>query len=369
MPRLAALVLACATALGLVACGGGGGGGTPPVTIQAPSITAGPASATVSAGSTVTLAVTASGSGLAYQWRVNGADIAGATGASYTTPALAAGDSGASYTVVVSNGGGSVTSAAAVLTVNAAPTASIALTQASAEALVAQANAGVDFLLQADLLNDLPIGTRTVPFLPIGTTVSEVLSCADFTGSGSGSIGTTLTFDAVTGAPVSGVYSFDDCRFDYEGYSYSIDGGGIFTVLAFVSESNFRFSVTYDVNYSFTSEGVTESDQVVGTATCTVSGTLDDCAIEIDGVALSDVELSSVGGVTTIGAGRIESAGLVSVYEGWVFDGNTGRATAGRVTVTAANGDRAVLTVGSGGYVVVITVSGTSSTFTVPFGG
>jgi len=56
-----------------------------------------------------------------YQWRKNGADIAGAKGRTYTTPALAAGDNGASFTCVVQNPVGSVTSNAAILTVGQDP--------------------------------------------------------------------------------------------------------------------------------------------------------------------------------------------------------------------------------------------------------
>jgi hypothetical protein len=55
---------------------------------------------------------------LAYQWRRNGGNIAGATGPSYVlTTALA--DNGASFDVIVSNSAGSATSNAATLTVNA----------------------------------------------------------------------------------------------------------------------------------------------------------------------------------------------------------------------------------------------------------
>ena len=53
---------------------------------------------------------------LSYQWRYNGANIAGATGSSYSKSNLQLSDSG-SYDVVVSNSAGSVTSSAATLTV------------------------------------------------------------------------------------------------------------------------------------------------------------------------------------------------------------------------------------------------------------
>ncbi|MGE3312817.1 MAG: PA14 domain-containing protein [Limisphaerales bacterium] len=55
----------------------------------------------------------------AYQWRKNGADIAGANSASYTTPLLTLADNGAKYTVKVNVPGAEVISAEAVLTVAA----------------------------------------------------------------------------------------------------------------------------------------------------------------------------------------------------------------------------------------------------------
>src|SRR5512140_2443743 len=51
----------------------------------------------------------------------NGMNIPGATAASYTTPATTASDNGSRFAVVVSNSVGTVTSAAATLTVSAAP--------------------------------------------------------------------------------------------------------------------------------------------------------------------------------------------------------------------------------------------------------
>lgn len=83
-----------------------------------PAITTQPASATVTEGQTATFTVVASGSTpMTYLWYRNGAAIAGATQASYTTPATVLSDSGAQFTVVVSNSAGSDTSQAATLTV------------------------------------------------------------------------------------------------------------------------------------------------------------------------------------------------------------------------------------------------------------
>lgn len=94
------------------------------VTPVAPAITTAPAAASVTAGQTASFSVVARGSApLAYQWLRNGAEIAGATAASYTTGTLTTGDDGAGFSVRVSNAAGSITSAAALLSVQAAPVA------------------------------------------------------------------------------------------------------------------------------------------------------------------------------------------------------------------------------------------------------
>jgi hypothetical protein len=98
----------------------------------APTITTPPANQTVTAGQTASFAVVAAGTApLSYQWQKNGANIAGATSASYTTPVTTTADSGATFRAVVSNTAGTVTSAAATLTVNPAPVAGIQLSSSS----------------------------------------------------------------------------------------------------------------------------------------------------------------------------------------------------------------------------------------------
>ena len=79
-----------------------------------PNISTQPMNATAAGNGSVTLSVTASGGGLSYQWRLNGTNIAGATGSMLTLNNLNASQAGA-YTVVVSNAVGNVTSSAATL--------------------------------------------------------------------------------------------------------------------------------------------------------------------------------------------------------------------------------------------------------------
>ena len=99
----------------VIGCGSGSNS-TPPPT-QKVVITTQPASQTVPIGRTATFSVTSTGtSPLSYQWIKNGAEIAGATSAIYTTPLIAASDSGSTFQVKVSNASSSATSSSATLT-------------------------------------------------------------------------------------------------------------------------------------------------------------------------------------------------------------------------------------------------------------
>jgi hypothetical protein len=92
------------------------------VTAVKPAITTQPSNRTVTVGQTATFTVVATGTPApTYQWRTDGANISGATSATYVTSATVAVDSGTKFDVVVSNSAGSVTSNSATLTVNAAP--------------------------------------------------------------------------------------------------------------------------------------------------------------------------------------------------------------------------------------------------------
>ncbi len=86
--------------------------------LVAASISAQPTGTTVSSGTATIFSVQAIGTGpFSYQWQRDGANISGATAATYSLPAPTVADSGALFRVVVSNAAGSVTSAEALLTV------------------------------------------------------------------------------------------------------------------------------------------------------------------------------------------------------------------------------------------------------------
>lgn len=86
----------------------------------APTITTQPQNQSVLAGANVTFTVAAAGTApMSYQWRFNGANLAGATGATLTLTAVTTNQAG-NYTCVVANSVGSVTSTGATLTVQPA---------------------------------------------------------------------------------------------------------------------------------------------------------------------------------------------------------------------------------------------------------
>jgi hypothetical protein len=138
------------------------------VNAVAPTITAQPVSQTVTAGQTATFSVTAGGTGpLSYQWQKSGVNIVGATLASYTTPVTTTADTGSTFAVVVSNTAGSVTSAAATLTVNAAPAPAI------------QVPASMN-------LGNVVVGTTNTQPLIIKNTGTATLTISQVTASGTG---------------------------------------------------------------------------------------------------------------------------------------------------------------------------------------
>jgi hypothetical protein len=87
----------------------------PPAITQQPQ----PQNQTVAAGSNATFSVTATGTSLTYQWRLNETNISGATASTYTRINAQPSHAG-NYTVVVSNAVGAVTSSNAVLAVQVA---------------------------------------------------------------------------------------------------------------------------------------------------------------------------------------------------------------------------------------------------------
>ena len=91
----------------------------PEANVTPASITAAPVAVTTVSGSPATFEISATGTGpLAYQWQRDGADIDGATSASYTIDSTAATDAGVTFRCIVSNAAGFVASSGALLTLS-----------------------------------------------------------------------------------------------------------------------------------------------------------------------------------------------------------------------------------------------------------
>jgi formylglycine-generating enzyme required for sulfatase activity len=141
-----------------------------------PVISAQPLSQGVVTNAAAVFSVTASGSGLRYQWYKNGGTLlAGATNAAYTTPATVPADDGTVFHVVVSNSTSGLASSQAVLTVTAAMMAPAITADPAGQAVTANWNQPVVFRVEASgtalayqwQKDGSPLGGKTSPDLTL----------------------------------------------------------------------------------------------------------------------------------------------------------------------------------------------------------
>ena len=181
------------------------------VTVNAlPTATITPATATTfcQGGSVVLNANT--GTGLSYQWRLNGTNITGATSSSYTVNAIG------SYTVVVTNASTcSSTSTAVVITVNALPTATItpasATTFCQGGSVVLNANSGTGLSYQWRL-NGNPISGATSASYTATTSGSYTVVVTNASACSSTSTATVVTANALPTATITPATATTFCQ-------------------------------------------------------------------------------------------------------------------------------------------------------------
>ena len=166
------------------------------VDTSAPTITSHPQSRGVSVGQPATFTVAATGAApLSYQWQRNGADISGATAATYTLSDAQLSDSGATFRCVVSNANGSATSNAATLTVatGAAPVATIT---APASGSQFRGGEAVNFSGSSTDVEDGTLATSALTWeVVLHRTGSAVTVVAPFSGATGGSFAVPSTAD------------------------------------------------------------------------------------------------------------------------------------------------------------------------------
>ncbi len=191
-----------------------------------PSITTQPSSQSVTAGQSATFSVVAAGATpLSYQWQKNGANISGASAASYTTPATTSSDDGSMFDVIVSNTAGSVTSHQASLTIGPA-TAPAITTQPANQAVTAGQTAtfsvvviGSSPLAYQWQLNGAPISgatasSYTTPVITSANSGEQFrVTVTNSSGNVTSNIG-TLTVNASTGGSATDIvtYHYDNMR-------------------------------------------------------------------------------------------------------------------------------------------------------------
>ena len=183
--------------------------------VVAPAIVTQPAAVAVTEGNVATFAVGVNGSGpMSFQWHKNGVDIAGATAAAYTLPAVAMADGG-NYSVRVGNSAGTLTSQAATLAVapanvQATPTApTIVNHQGSivvAPGMSAMFGVGVQGsgpIAYQWLHNGVPVPGRTSAIYAIGA--ASALDAGSYqvqVGNSAGSVTSAVSQVILLGAPV-----------------------------------------------------------------------------------------------------------------------------------------------------------------------
>ena len=175
---------------------------------SAPVITTQPVSKTVTAGTTASFSVLASGNPTpTYQWQKGGIGISGANASTYTIASPASGDAG-NYTVTATNSIGTVTSSVATLTVNTLPTITTQPVSATATAgttviFSVNATAGTSSIAYQWSLGNLAVTGATSASLNLGNVQSS--NAGDYTvtlTTAAGSVTSAVATLTVTPAPV-----------------------------------------------------------------------------------------------------------------------------------------------------------------------
>jgi len=334
--------------------GSSGGGGTPAT--PAPVIVSAPASQSAIEGATVTLSVSATGSGLNFQWFKDDKPITGAQSASYVISAASAASAG-SYYVYVSNTGGGVNSAKATVTVNPAPPAGPTISSQPSSASVALGGS-VTFSVAASGPGPFTYQWRKDGAAIAGAT-SATLALTGVTASQSGSYsvvitnaGGSVTSDAAAltvGAPaVAGTY-----------FGSFAGGGGSFGLLVradrsavYLGYATASKTVLFSKDFTVSSTGSFSFTQRVGSGGAAEDGparAAADTEVAVAGVISADGTVS--GSVSSLNlsfsAPAGTATGATSSVAGFYQAGAAG-SSAQSLTLIGPAGDALVVNVGSG---------------------
>ena len=275
----------------------------------------------------------------------------------------------------VSNGAGTVGSASvtniAVACATATPppssgtpTASISSSTSDATNISTLVLPAANSLLQASYSSGLPLGVLVSP--PNGVTSTTTVTC-----SVSGSATETIsianpTVGISSGDSISMV--FNDCSFEAE---EAVNGTATITYTSYTDPND------WVVTYTGSDLSVTVSGTTYGPYS--YSGTITDVGgaiswtYAVDGSTIAGSPVVTTTGTTaTITSGTINvnyGSGWVTItFSNWSYDLATGLPNpGGTCVITASDGNSATVTVTSTGYDVSLDISGTTTSYVVPF--
>lgn len=299
------------------------------VTVAAgPTFSLQPSSQVAAVGGSITLRADATGA-IAYQWRRNGVDIAGATGADYTINSVAPTHAG-TYVAVASNG--AVTSTSAPAIINVSSTEKVAGTGDLLAARIPHPNGN---LYDQVLLTGAAATVRTDPGVVVRTSFideSDDIVQVEFGGAGS----LTILVDNLSGPAVPTKYS-QDVNYVKGRASLVLTGADASTYLSVfsvgrvtaVNQALFRSDETYDAMADIASVAITSADGHFGS------------------LLTANTRYSSTQGLTGVYAPGVNIDGTAAVdTDGRVFVGDISASDQATPTLIFASAERALVTGG-----------------------
>lgn len=242
------------------------------------------------------------------------------------------------------------------------PTAVLTASQQTAINLSAAVNAGASAIGIVDAFGALPLGVLLSP--PTALTTSTTIAC---TGGGSAAEIENSANASSSTVGDSGSVVFSNCV----EAGRTFNGSVAFNVIRFIDDRN--LATTFSVSNFTVRQGTVTSAPSSFTGQIDITGGLVAYSYDVNGSSVIGTAAMTRNGSTVSianGTSRVNFAagGFVEArYSNWVFDSATGLPNSGSATVIGAPGNSASVSVQIDGYHWLITTSGFSTAFTVPF--
>lgn len=240
------------------------------------------------------------------------------------------------------------------------PTATIAASQGTASDLVSGARGAADAVTSAGVFSSVPAGVQISA--PTAVTGTETQSC---TVSGTVTVSYHYASSTTNTAGDTAHEVFNNCAMTTGTF---INGSADVTITRWTSSTDYAMSLSM-AGVTVTMNGTTYGPFNYS-MTYNVSGGVVTMAYIINGVTVvGEPVVTQNGHIATIVSGTVHvfyGSGWVEYsFNNWTYDTTTGKPTAGTLTITGSNGNRAVITVNGSSYVIAITVNGSTTTFTI----